>query len=82
MLGNKQNVFDDLYASAEWLISQGYTSNKRLVAFGGSNGGLLVGAAADATPGPVQWHRVFSAAAGHGALSQIPHRPLLDSGVR
>ena len=50
MLGNKQNVFDDLYASAEWLISQGYTSNKRLVAFGGSNGGLLVGAAATQRP--------------------------------
>ncbi|MBL8311781.1 MAG: S9 family peptidase [Burkholderiales bacterium] len=50
MLGNKQNVFDDLYASAEWLISQGYTTSKRLVAFGGSNGGLLVGAAATQRP--------------------------------
>ncbi|MCZ2135417.1 MAG: prolyl oligopeptidase family serine peptidase [Burkholderiales bacterium] len=50
MLGNKQNVFDDFYASAEWLISQGYTQSKRLVAFGGSNGGLLVGAAATQRP--------------------------------
>ena len=38
--------FDDLYASAEWLIKEGYTRPSRLVAFGGSNGGLLVGAAA------------------------------------
>ena len=35
MRGNKQNVFDDFYASAEWLIKEGYTTSKRLVAFGG-----------------------------------------------
>lgn len=50
MLGNKQNVFDDFYASAEWLIKEGYTNAKQLVAFGGSNGGLLVGAAATQRP--------------------------------
>ncbi len=50
MLGNKQNVFDDFYASAEWLIKEGYTNSKQLVAFGGSNGGLLVGAAATQRP--------------------------------
>ena len=50
MLGNKQNVFDDLYASAEWLIKEGYTNSKKLIAFGGSNGGLLVGAAATQRP--------------------------------
>ncbi|HPG62119.1 MAG TPA: prolyl oligopeptidase family serine peptidase [Casimicrobium sp.] len=50
MRGNKQNVFDDFYASAEWLIKEGYTTSKRLVAFGGSNGGLLVGAAATQRP--------------------------------
>lgn len=50
MNGNKQNVFDDLYASAEWLIKEGYTKSSRLVVFGGSNGGLLVGAAATQRP--------------------------------
>jgi prolyl oligopeptidase len=50
MLGNKQNVFDDFYASAEWLIKEGYTRPSRMVAFGGSNGGLLVGAAATQRP--------------------------------
>ena len=50
MLEKKQNVFDDFIAAAQWLVAQGYTKPSRLAIRGGSNGGLLVGAALTQRP--------------------------------
>jgi len=49
MLMKKQNCFDDFNACAEWLIKEKYTKG-RIVAWGGSNGGLLMGAIANQRP--------------------------------
>jgi prolyl oligopeptidase len=64
MLEHKQNVYDDFYAAAEWLIAQGYTRRERLGISGRSNGGLLTGVAITQRP------ELFSAA--------IVGVPLLD----
>jgi prolyl oligopeptidase len=50
MYERKQNVFDDFIAAAEYLVAQGYTTPARLAIAGGSNGGLLVGAAMTQRP--------------------------------
>jgi len=50
MLGSKQNVFDDFAAAARYLVQQGWTTPEQLSISGGSNGGLLVGAAVTQHP--------------------------------
>jgi prolyl oligopeptidase len=50
MLDKKQNCFDDFIAAAEYLVVEGYTNSDRLMIYGGSNGGLLVGAVATQRP--------------------------------
>lgn len=55
----KTNCFDDFAAAAEYLAANGYTSAKRLVCEGGSNGGLLVGATVNRRP------ELFGAAIAH-----------------
>jgi prolyl oligopeptidase len=50
MMQKKQTVFDDFISAEEWLIANGYTNSKKLAIIGGSNGGLLVGAALTQRP--------------------------------
>jgi prolyl oligopeptidase len=50
MLARKQTTFDDLFAVAEWLVTEKYTVPSKLAVQGGSNGGLLVGAAITQRP--------------------------------
>jgi prolyl oligopeptidase len=59
---NKQNAIDDFIAAAEWLVKNGHTSQDKLAIGGGSNGGLLVGAALTQRPD------LFRAAIGVGPL--------------
>jgi prolyl oligopeptidase len=57
-LTRKQNVFDDFYACAQYLVSHRYTTPARLGIIGGSNGGLLMGA--ELTQHPEMYRAVVS----------------------
>ena len=50
MLAKKQNTFDDFLYAAQWMLTHGYCTPEKLGIFGGSNGGLLVGAAMTQRP--------------------------------
>jgi oligopeptidase B len=65
---NKKNTFNDFIDCAEYLIDQGYTTKRNIVAAGGSAGGLLVGAVANMRPD------LFKA-----VVAQVPFVDVLNS---
>lgn len=67
-LNNKLNVFDDFEAAGDYLHQQGYTSPEYLMITGGSNGGLLVGAAMTLAP-----HKYRVAIPAVGVLDMARH---------
>ena len=81
MRENKQNVFDDFAAAAEWLIANKYTRADKLAISGGSNGGLLMGAAVTQHPELFRRRRLRGAAARYAPLPFVRQRKDLDSGI-
>ena len=75
MLGAKQQVFDDFHAAARTLIDGGWTTPDRLAISGGSNGGLLVGAAL------TQWPELFAAVVCSAPLLDMVRYQLHGLGV-
>jgi prolyl oligopeptidase len=65
-LTHKQNVFDDFYAVARYLVEHKYTDKDHLAIYGGSNGGLLMGA--ELTQHPGMWKAVASIAGVYDML--------------
>jgi prolyl oligopeptidase len=75
MLTCKQNVFDDFIACARFLILAGYTSPQTLAIEGGSNGGLLMGAALTQAP------ELFRAVVTHVGIYDMLRNELTPNGT-
>jgi len=73
---NRQNAIDDFISAAEWLLGNGYTAPQKLAISGGSNAGLLVGAALTQRPD------LFRAAVCSGPLLDMLRYHRFDSAVR
>ena len=82
MLEKKQNVFDDFIAAAEFLISDKITDKDHLAIQGGSNGGLLMGAALHSASRSVPRRGLPGPAARHAALSELSDRQAVGARVR
>jgi prolyl oligopeptidase len=74
MMEKKQNVFDDFLSAAQWLIQNHYTQPSRLAIMGGSNGGLLVGAAI--TQRPDLFHAVLCI---HPLLDMLRYQKFMEA---
>ncbi len=74
-LTHKQNVFDDFLACARYLVAAGYTDPRRLAIEGGSNGGLLMGAALTQAPG------LFRAVVSHVGIYDMLRVELSSNGA-
>ena len=74
MLEKKQNVFDDFNAAAEWLVNNHYTQPSKLSILGGSNGGLLVGAALTQRPDLFQ-----AVVCGHPLLDMLRYEKFMEA---
>ena len=75
MLTNKQNVFDDFYAAAQALVQSKWTSPTRLGIEGGSNGGLLVGAAL------IQHPKMYRAVVGFAGIYDTLRHQVFPNGA-
>jgi prolyl oligopeptidase len=73
MFEKKQNVFDDFIGAAEYLIAAKFTNSSKLAIIGGSNGGLLVGAAITQRPDPFQ-----AAVCQYPLLDMLRYQKFLD----
>jgi prolyl oligopeptidase len=82
MREHKQNVFDDFVAAAERLVADGWTTPEQLAISGGSNGGLLVGAALTQRPDLYAAVVCSGAAARHGPLRAVRPRRDVERRVR
>ena len=71
---NRQRSFDDFIAGAEWLITRQYTVPRRLAIVGGSNSGLLVGAALTQRPDLIRSGRLFGTVTRHAKVPLIRKR--------
>ena len=82
MFEKKQNVFDDWFAAAEYLIANKYTSPEHFAITGRSNGGLLMGASITQQARALLSRLVRLSAARHAALPEISGGRILDHRVR